>query len=192
MLTIIDYGNTEAQLVTDTLKKLNVEFIISSKEADFLSGDKLILPDSDDITSSIKNLHLLNLFSILRMIKKPILGIGTGMHLMCESLKDNESACLGCFPVECESGEQRTVKESVMLSIIIIKSSNLLKGIGEKDKFYFERKCFIPPNDFTTSIVNMDGKITSSLEKDCLYGVHFNPEKSGEAGLKILNNFLEL
>ena len=43
MLTIIDYGNTEAQLVTDTLKKLNVEFIISSKEADFLSGDKLIL-----------------------------------------------------------------------------------------------------------------------------------------------------
>ena len=192
MITIIDYGKTNSNEIAESLAKLSVEFVISNKESDILQATKLILPDSEDISSSIKKLHLLNLFSILRIVNKPILGIGTGMHLMTKSLKDKTDTCLGCFPVECESEE---LQQNIFVheqSIKIIKETTLLNNISKEDLFYFEDDCFILPNEFSTSIASINVEITASIEKDHLYGVQFNPERSGEPGLQILKNFLEI
>jgi glutamine amidotransferase len=192
MITIVDYGNTDATELSEFIKDINSAIVISANEPDIMRGDKLILPHCKDISLSIKKLHFLNLFSILRIIKKPILGIGTGMHLMTKSFKDKNAACLGCFPVECESKDQQETNITEMKPINIIKESKLLNGISKEDKFCFESNCFIPSNEYTTSTAHIDGKITSSLEKDLLFGVQFNPEHSGEAGLKILKNFLTI
>ena len=192
MIAIIDYGKTNSNEIAESLEKLLVEFVISNKESDILKANKLILPDSTDISSSIKKLHLLNLFSILRIVEKPILGIGTGMHLMTKSFKDNNDACLGCFPVECTTYAQHSKEEIHKLEVNVIKKTKLLKNVSDEDRFYFEGDCFIPRNECTTSVVNNSGEITSSIEKDHLYGVQFNPERSGEPGLQILKNFLEI
>ena len=192
MITIIDYGNTDATELYDFIKNINSKVVISTVESDIMMCDKLILPHSKDISLSIKKLHLLNLFSILRIIKKPILGIGAGMHLMTTSFKDNNAACLGCFPVDCESNSQQENSFAMMHPINIIKESKLLTGLNGADKFLFESNCFINSNEYTTSTAQINGEITSSLEKDYLFGVQFNPEHSGEAGLKILKNFLEM
>lgn len=192
MITIIDYGKTNSNEIAESLEKLSVEFVISNKESDILQASKLILPDSKDISSSIKKLHLLNLFSILRIVNKPILGIGTGMHLMTKSLKDKTGTCLGCFPVECTTDAQHSIEDTQRLVVNAIKETKLLKNVLEEDRFYFEGNCFIPRNECTTSVVNIGGEITSSIEKDHLYGVQFNPERSGEPGLQILKNFLEI
>jgi len=192
MITIIDYGKTNSNEIAESLKKLSVEFVISNKEPDILLANKLILPDSTDISSSIKKLHLLNLFSILRMVEKPILGIGTGMHLMTKSFKDINAACLGCFPVECKTEE---IQQNMFIqeqSIKILKETSLLNNINKEDKFYFEGNCFIPPNEFSTSIANINRGITASIEKEHLSGVQFKPERSGEPGLQILKNFSEI
>ncbi|MCH9028725.1 MAG: hypothetical protein IH819_03735 [Bacteroidetes bacterium] len=190
MITIIDYGKTNSNEITESLKKLSAEFVISNKETDILKADKLILPDSKDISSSIKKLHLLNLFSLLRIIKKPILGIGTGMHLMTNSIKDINTACLGCFPVECATEKIQQDMVVRKLSIRIIKETKLLKNVGEEDKFYFTGNCFIPLTEFTTSITKITEEISVTIEKDYMFGVQFNLEKSGEAGIKVLRNFL--
>jgi glutamine amidotransferase len=192
MITIIDYGKSNSNEIAESLEKLSVEFVISNKESDILLAKKLILPDSKDISSSIKELHLLNLFSVLRIVEKPILGIGTGMHLMTKAFKDNNAACLGCFPVECKTDETQPNMFVHEQSIKIIKETALLNNISKEDMFYFEGDCFIPRNECTTSVVNIGGEITSSIEKDHLYGVQFNPERSGEPGLQILKNFLEI
>jgi len=192
MITIIDHGKTSSNEIAESLKKLSVEFVISNKESDIIRANKLILPDSKDISSSIKKLHLLNLFSILRMVNKPILGIGTGMHLMTKSFKDTNAACLGCFPVECETEE---LQQNILVnehSIKIIKESALLNNISKEYRFYFEVNCFIPTNEFSTSTANISVEVTASIEKDHLYGVQFNPERSGEPGLQILKNFIDI
>jgi len=192
MIIIVDYGNTDATELAEFLRDVNSDIIISANEPDIIKCDKLILPHCKDISSSIKKLHLLNLFSILRIIKKPILGIGTGMHLMTKSFKNKNAACLGCFPVDCESKDQQENDSTEMKPINIIKESKLLKGISKEDNFFFESNCFISSNEYTTSTARLDGEITSSLEKDHLYGVQFNPEHSHGAGLKILKNFLQI
>ncbi len=190
MITIIDYKNTNAKEIETFLSEVTSDIFISCNEADILKADKLIIPDSIDISSSIKKLHLLNLFSILRIIKKPILGIGTGMHLMTKSFKDINAACLGCFPVECKTEEIQQNMFEHEQSIKIIKETSLLENISKEDKFYFEGDCFIPPNKFSTSTANINGKITASIEKEHLFGVQFNPLKSGDAGMRIFRNFV--
>jgi len=192
MITIIDYGKTNSNEIAESLEKLSVEFVISNKESDILQANKLILPDSKDISSSIKKLHLLNLFSILRIVEKPILGMGTGMHLMTKLFKDINAACLGCFPVECVTDVQLSKEGIQKLAVNVIKETKLLKNITGEDRFYFEGNCFIPRNECTTSVVNIGSEITSTIEREHLYGVQFKPEKSGEPGLQILKNFLEI
>ena len=192
MITIIDYGNTNSNEIAESLENLSVDFVISNSESDILQATKLILPDSTDISSSIRKLHLLNLFSILRIIKKPILGIGTGMHLMTKSFKDINATCLGCFPVECKTEEMQGNMFEHEQSIKIIKDTSLLDNISKEDKFYFEGDCFIPLNEFSTSTANINGEITASIEKEHLFGVQFKPEKSGEVGMKVFRNFVEM
>jgi imidazole glycerol-phosphate synthase subunit HisH len=191
MITIIDYGNTNSKELKSALSELTGEIIISNKEADILKADKLILPDSEDFSASIRKLHLLNLFSVLRMIKKPSLGIGTGMHLMTKSYKNINAACLGCFPVECRNYENSN-NDFLQSPVKILKKSDLLKDIREDDLFHFRIGCYIPLNEFSTSSVKTNKEITASIEKDHLFGVQFNPEKPGEAGMKIFQNFLAL
>jgi len=190
MITIIDYGNTNANEIATLLQKLPKEFVVSNRESDILQADKLILPDSKDISASIKKLHLLNLFSILRIIKKPILGLGTGMHLMTKSFKDINAACLGCFPVECIAEDKHKNMFVHKQPIKIIKETSLLNNIIREDKFYFDGGCFIPPNEFSTSVASFNTEITASIEKEHLFGVQFNPVKSGNAGIKVLKNFV--
>jgi len=192
MITIIDYGKTNSNEIAESLKKLSAEFVMSNKETDILKADKLILPDCEDISSSIKKLHLLNLFSILRIIKKPILGIGTGMHLMTKSYKNLNAACLGHFPVECKTEDTQQNMCEHEQSIKIIKETSLLDNISKEDKFYFEGDCFIPPNEFSTSIANINGEVTASIEKEHLFGLQFNPVKSGDAGMRVFRNFVEM
>jgi glutamine amidotransferase len=192
MITIIDYKNTNAKEIETFLSEVTSDIFISCNETDILKADKLIIPDSTDISSSIKKLHLLNLFSILRIVKKPILGIGTGMHLMTKSFKDINAACLGCFPVECKTEEIQQNMFEHEQSIKLIKETSLLDNISKEDKFYFEGDCFIPPNEFSTSIANINGEITASIEKEHLFGVQFNPVKSGDAGMRIFRNFVEM
>jgi len=187
-----NYRLRQSNEIAESLENLSVDFVISNKEPDILQATKLILPDSTNISSSIKKLHLLNLFSSLRIIKKPILGIGTGMHLMTKSFKNINAACLGCFPVECKTEAIQQNMFEHDQSIKIIKETSLLDNIGKEDKFYFEGDCFIPPNEFSTSIANINGEITASIEKEHLYGVQFNPVKSGDAGLRIFKNFVEM
>jgi len=186
MITIIDYGKTNSNEIA------SAEFVMSNKETDILKADKLILPDCEDISSSIKKLHLLNLFSILRIIKNPILGIGTGMHLMTKSYKNLNAACLGCFPVECATEKIQHDMVARELSINIIKETKLLKDICEEDQFYFAGNCFTPLSEFTTSITKITEEVSATLEKDYMFGVQFIPEKSGDAGMRVFRNFVEM
>ena len=109
------------------------------------------------------------------------------IHL--KTYKKINTACLGCFPVECELNTE--VSTEVEYTIELIKKSKLLRNLSNTDKFIFNTNCFIPVNEFTTSTINITSPISASIEKNNLFGVQFNPEKSGGAGMKILQNFFE-
>ncbi len=192
MITIIDYGDECTQSVADALKNITSDIIVSRFESDICNADKLIFPGSGSAADAIRKIHLLNLFSVLRIIKKPILGIGLGMQLMADFTTEGNVSCLGLLPGKAiKFDDNKDVSHKGMHTISINKQSILFNGIDVESKFYFNNSYYLQENEFTTSVCKNKIVFCSSMENKSCFAVQFHPEKSGEAGMKVLKNFVE-
>jgi glutamine amidotransferase len=194
MITIVDYGNPNTDEVAEFLKQITSDYNISNSEVDICLADKIIFPGTGDSKTAIRQLHLLNLFTVLRIVDKPMLGIGLGMQLMADYSIDGNLSCLGIFPgstIKFGKNGAESVNEG-MQPVHVKTDSVLFKEINNDEKFYFKHSYYIPPNELTTSTSLHDENFTSSMEDKNHYGVQFHPEKSGEVGLVLLKNFINL
>lgn len=195
MIALIDYGSGNVASVANALTELKEEFKISNNEVEICRADKIIFPGVGEASFAIRQLHMLNMFSVLRMVKKPILGICLGMQLMADHSTEGNAACLGIFPVSVEKFDPSKSKVPHMgWNDIKIKSpGKLFTEIKDGERFYFANSYYIPVNEYTTAVTDNNGFLfTAAMEKGNYYGVQFHPEKSGDAGLKLLKNFIEL
>lgn len=197
MITIVDYGDDCVTEVASSLKKITNDFLVSGNEADICRSDKIIFAGSGSASAAMKKIHLLNLFSVLRIIKKPMLGIGLGIQLMADYSKEGNFSCLGFFPgtsVKFEAGTDESPFKGFN-KISYCNKSPLFEGIEDHSEFYFNNSFYLAQNDITTSICTNDfSKISfcSSMENKNSFGVQFHPEMSGEVGLILLKNFIEM
>jgi glutamine amidotransferase len=194
MLAIINYGLSDVETLAKIFDTLNQTYIITNKEYDILQSDKIILPGEGDMSFVVKQLHKNNLFTMMRVCKKPILGINTGMQVFADHLKEKKINGLGIFPASIEKfdSEISKVPFAGFYNVEIKSKTKLFDGIDSGEKFYFEDSYYLPINIYTTSVANNNTAFSSSAENGNYYGVQFSPEKSGEAGLKLLKNFTEL
>jgi glutamine amidotransferase len=194
MIAIIDYGAGNVASVANAVASLNCEYIITSNEFEIMKSDKIIFPGVGEASYAVKQLHRLNLFTMLRVCKKPILGICLGMQLMLDHSKEGNVTGLGFFSGSTEKFDSKISKVPHMgwNSINIKKQSELFNGIAPGEKFYFAHSYYLPVSELATSFTNHSTDFTSSIEKNNYYGVQFHPEKSGDTGLQLLKNFIDL
>lgn len=124
-----------------------------------------------------------------------MLGVCLGMQLMAEmSTEGGNIPCLGVFPVTAEKFCDENMKVPFLgwSGVEVLKESKLFTGLNKKENFYFGNSYYLPVNEFTSSVSENIVKFSATVEKDNYYAVQFYPEKSGDAGLKILMNFIEL
>jgi glutamine amidotransferase len=194
MITIVDYGDECIQTVASALKHITDEFIISRNEVDICSSDKIIFAGCGNAPSVMKKIQLLNLYSVLRVVKKPMLGIGLGMQLMADYSTEGNFSCLGLFPgtsLKFDDDIDNTGFKG-FYKINFCKPSLLFDGIEDKTEFYFNNSYYLPKSDLSTSTCQRQITFCSSMENENFFGVQFHPEMSGEAGLKLLTNFIKI
>jgi len=194
MIAIIDYGAGNVASVANALKEITTDFVITKREMDLCRSDKIILPGVGEAAFAMRQLSMVNLSNLLRIIKKPLLGICLGAQLLCDKSKEGNTPCLGIFPVTVKEFPQGELKVPHMgwNNISILQQGGLFDGIKENESFYFAHSYYIPKSEFASSVCIYGAEFAASIKKNNFYGVQFHPEKSGEAGLKILRNFVEL
>lgn len=195
MIAVINYINENIEDLTNSLNNLGKDFKITNSESEILQADKVIFPGYGMASKAIGKLHMTNLYSFLRMCKKPMLGVCLGMQLMADiSTEGGKIPCLGIFPAIAEkfSNENMKVPFTGWNEVAVIKESKLFRGLEKKVKFYFGNSYYLPVNEFTTSVSENKIKFSASMEKDNYYAIQFYIEKSGDTGLKVLKNFIEL
>ena len=194
MIALIEYGAGNTASVANALNELKVEYKITNLERDICEADKIIFPGVGEASSAIQRLHLTNLFNLIRIIKKPLLGICLGMQLLHEKSEEGNTSCLGIMPGMSVKFNKTKIKVPHMgwNNVEIEKESKLFDGINSGEYFYFAHSYYLPVTDYTTAKANHDIDFTAAVEKDNFYGVQFHPEKSGLIGMHLLKNFVEL
>ena len=189
-VVIIDYSRGDYEGLISCLEDLGADYELSKIESAICKSKKVILPDSGDIGCSIKKLQLLNMFSMLKMVNKPMLGINAGLYILCESICDIQSKGLAFFPV---AASQFAGTDDSWKKVNMIADCTLLKGIEEPYEFYFKEKYYVSVNEYSQATFLINGsEYPAVLQNKNIYGTVFNPELSGEKGKQVLKNFLSL
>lgn len=194
MIALIYYGAGNMVSVSNVLKELNAEFVITNNKDEIAASDKIILPGVGEASSAMKRLNELGLVQILSTSAKPFLGICLGMQLLCNQTEEGNADCLGIIPINVKKFDINNLKVPHMgwNQLTSIRNSKILNSINENDYFYFAHSYFIPQNGFTTSVCNYGFNFSSSLQYRNYYGIQFHPEKSAKQGIQIIKNFLNL
>lgn len=160
----------------------------SHTETDILAATHIIVPPVNDIKKSIRFLHLHNIFNMLRIIDKPVLGIGPGIKLMCEFADDQSSqACLGLFQSVPHIEPAHEMKQGITL----LKADPLLEGLmgttAEVQTYGFS----LPVTLFTLAVFSVSGN-SAILRNNNYSGLAFDPLQAGTTGKQLLANFVRL
>lgn len=194
MITIVDYGDVCINEVAASISKITNAYKVSRNELDICGADKIIFAGCGNAPAVMRKIQMLNLYSILRVVRKPMLGIGLGMQLMADYSTEGNFSCLGFFPgtaIKFEGDVEGSLFKGYH-KVSLCKQSVLFEGIEENAEFFFNNSYYIPKSDLSTSTCNNTIRFCSSIENENAYAVQFHPEMSGDAGLKLLRNFIEM
>lgn len=193
-VAIIDIGAGNLMSISKALEHLGAKVNVTSDEREMQAADAAVLPGVGAFYDAMKEInHLKNV--IKDMGDRPLLGICLGLQLLFkESEEGGLHQGLGILNgrVVRFIGEVK-VPHMGWNSVKIIRNSSLLRGIENESYFYFVHSYYaVPEEDIATGVTSYGLNFPSVIEKDNICATQFHPEKSGKAGLKLLENFLEM
>jgi glutamine amidotransferase len=139
----------------------------------------------------MKMLKSTGLDQIIPQLKQPVLGICLGMQLMCTHSEEGDTKGLGIFNVEVKRFSNQVKVPQIGWNQISNLKSELFKGIKEEEFMYLVHSFYPEKCKEMIAETVYDIPYASALKKNNFYGVQFHPEKSSNAGEKILENFLK-
>lgn len=195
MITIVDYNCGNIKSVTCALNRLGAEYELTSDPAKIAAATKLIMPGVGNATQALVNLRAKGLDTVIKGLRKPVLGICVGMQIMCRHCEEGDIDGLGLF--DCSVNRFHPTQEAKVPHMgwngINNLESKLFKGVEEGSNVYFVHS-FYPGLCCNTVATSKHGNVifSAALKYENFYGTQFHPEKSGSLGEKILANFLAL
>jgi glutamine amidotransferase len=192
MIAIIKYNGGNVSSVQNSLNRLNVESVVTDDFDLIRKADKVIFPGVGEASSTMNLLKEKGLDQLIPTLKQPVLGICLGMQLMCKSSEEGSTKGLGIFDIEVKRFPAKDVVPHMGWNTISDFTSDLFSGITADDNVYFVHSFYCELSKNTTSVGNYILPFSASLQKDNFYAVQFHPEKSGDTGSRLLENFLKL
>jgi len=200
MITIVDYGMGNLRSVEKAFGRLAAEVEITNDPDRVAKAEKLLLPGVGHFKRGMENLNSSGLLDAVQMAKGrgiPLLGICLGMQLLAKSSEESGGSGLGFINADVvEFSVDDTVKVPHMgwNSLAIQKSIPLLKGVEENESFYFAHSFHYDrfmPEEHLVALTEYAFAFPCIVQNENVIGVQFHPEKSHDAGLLLLRNFMD-
>ena len=201
MIAIIDYDAGNIKSVEKAVQVLSEDVVLTRNETEILQADGIILPGVGAFGDAMEKLHKYGLVDVIREAagqKKPFLGICLGLQLMFENSEESPGVeGLGLLEgniLKIPADDGLKIPHIGWNDISFPRRGRLFDGIPEHTYVYFVHSYYLAAKDenIVTATTEYGTLIHASVEKDNLFGCQFHPEKSSEAGLRMLRNFMDV
>jgi glutamine amidotransferase len=195
MLAIVDSGGANIASVRFALERLGVQSELTAEPAVIRSAERVILPGVGSAAEGMKRLRAKGLVECVRGLTQPVLGVCLGMQLLFESSEEDGGVeTLGVIPGKVAllpNSPGITVPHMGWNTLITGREPKLLDGVENDARFYFVHSYAAPVNAFTIASCIHGTPFSAMVQRGNFSGAQFHPERSGPAGARLLQNFVE-
>jgi glutamine amidotransferase len=205
-IAIIDYGMGNLRSVAKALEHVapQARVRVTQNPHDILNADRVVFPGQGSIRDCMHELARWELIDVVRDAarSKPFLGLCLGPQAMLDFSEENGGVeCLKVLPGRVvwfgelrdpSSGERLKVPHMGWNQVHQRCDHPLWQGISQDSRFYFVHSYYLQPTDETLTVGRSHYcfNFTVAIARDNLFAVQFHPEKSAQAGLQLLANFV--
>ena len=204
-IAVIDYGMGNLRSVAKAIEHVaeaSDRVRVTDDPALILSADRVVFPGQGaarDCMLAISEHHL-NRAVLDAAHSKPFFGICMGLQVLMEFSDENDGTpLLGLFPGRVRrfsspgEGSQRLKIPQMGWNRVRQQDAHpLWQGIEQDCRFYFVHSYYVDPDDpkLVAGLTDYGVTFTSVIARENLFATQFHPEKSADAGLRLLQNFL--
>ena len=195
VIGIVNYGIAgNIHSVKKAIERADGKTLVINKPSDFNLVDKLVIPGVGSFKDAMQELESDNFIESIQEFDKPILGICLGMQIMADlGFEFGKAKGLGLIEAEVKPILCDGKIPHMGFYRINIKTPNILLDGVENEEFYFMHSYeMVNYTDIAALTKYNNHSFVSAIHKENLYGVQFHPEKSREAGIRLLSNFIKL
>lgn len=205
-IAVIDYGMGNLRSVAKAIEHVapGREIVITSDPAIVAAADRVVFPGQGAMPDCMRELDLRGLRPAVleAAASKPFLGICIGQQMLFAHSAEGDVPGLGILPGEVIRfpEERMTAADGSRLKVPHMGWNEvwqagphpLWDGIADGERFYFVHSYFVTPADPALAAAQTDYglRFTSAVARDNIFAVQFHPEKSAQAGLRLLENFI--
>ncbi|WP_111321755.1 imidazole glycerol phosphate synthase subunit HisH [Algoriphagus chordae] len=194
-IAVIKYNSGNVQSVLYALERLGVNAELTDDPEVIRAADKVIFPGQGEASTAMRYLKERKLDQLISDIKQPFLGVCLGLQLLCEHSEENDTECLGIFPVKVnrfvpENSQEFKVPHVGWNELENLANNPLLKDLPAEPFVYYVHSFYAELSDYTIAQTHYIHDFSGILHRDNYYAIQAHPEKSGLVGEKLLSNFL--
>ncbi|MBA3525301.1 MAG: imidazole glycerol phosphate synthase subunit HisH [Pseudomonadota bacterium] len=190
-LVLVDLGCGNLGSVRLALGRFGIEPVVTADAEEIVSADKVILPGVGAAGFAMERIGALGLRGPLSSLKQPALGICLGMQLLFDRSDEEATDCLGIIP-----GQVRRLEPAPGLPVphmgwsrVEVRDPEL--GLVSGDYLYFAHSFACDDGPATAASATHGRGIPAVVRSGNWLGAQFHPERSGEAGARFLESFLQ-
>lgn len=199
MISIVDYGAGNIRSVVNAVSKLGYQSEVTRIPEVVLNAQAVILPGVGAAADTMTNLKALELVNPIRQFiaeDKPFFGICIGMQILFTGTEEGRwQDCLDIIPGRVRKLPTRFKIPHMGWNQVKQKVRHpIFKDIPNEANFYFVHSYYVEPEDDSMIIGETEYGLNfcSILARGNLVATQFHPEKSGESGLKLYDNFIKM
>ena len=196
MIAILDYGSGNLRSALRAFEQAGKEVVLTSDYSVALEAEGLVVPGVGAFGACMNGLTSVRGDELVRertTLGRPTIGICVGMQIFCaRGVEHGDNVGVGIWPATVEKLEAKVLPHMGWNSVDVATGSQLFKGV-EGESFYFVHSYAVTDaieGSALQSWTQYDSKFLAAIEDGVISATQFHPEKSGDAGLHLIRNWV--
>ena len=196
-ITVLDYGSGNLRSAQRALERVGAAVTVTADAASAIDADGLVVPGVGAFAACMAGLADVGAASILEQrlaAQRPVLGICVGMQVLFDAGVEHgiESAGLGVLPGRVEQLRAPILPHMGWNTVEVAAGSTLFAGLPAGTRFYFVHSYAVHETspELKATTAEHGERFVAAVESELVSATQFHPEKSGDAGATLLENWL--